>query len=78
MLMYVGKHIELRSDTFTKPTPGMRQAMMAAEVGDDCYKEDKTVARLEERVAGKLLFGWEQMSAHGDTNKNVAHDRSTR
>lgn len=54
----IGKHIELRSDTFTKPTPGMRQAMMAAEVGDDCYKEDKTCARLEETVAGKLSKLW--------------------
>ena len=49
------KHIELRSDTFTKPTPGMRQAMMAADVGDDCYKEDKTVARLESTVASKYI-----------------------
>ena len=43
--------IELRSDTFTKPTPEMRQAMAAAEVGDDQYGEDPTVNRLEERSA---------------------------
>src|SRR5262245_27615022 len=46
--------IDMRSDTFTKPTPGMRAAMAAAEVGDDVWHEDPTVNRLEERVA-KLL-----------------------
>jgi len=46
--------IDLRSDTLTKPTPGMRAAMAAAEVGDDVWHEDPTVNRLEERVA-KLL-----------------------
>ncbi len=43
--------IDLRSDTFTKPTPAMRQAMAAAEVGDDVYQEDPTVNRLEARAA---------------------------
>jgi threonine aldolase len=46
--------IDLRSDTATKPTPGMRAAMAAAEVGDDVFHEDPTVNRLEERVAGLL------------------------
>src|SRR5581483_6443608 len=46
--------IDLRSDTVTKPTPGMRAAMAAAEVGDDVYHEDPTVNRLEERVAALL------------------------
>jgi threonine aldolase len=46
--------IDLRSDTLTKPTPAMRAAMAAAEVGDDVWHEDPTVNRLEERVA-KLL-----------------------
>ena len=46
--------IELRSDTTTLPTPGMRAAMAAAEVGDDVFREDPTVNRLEERVAGLL------------------------
>lgn len=48
--------IDLRSDTVTKPTPAMRQAMFEAEVGDDVYGEDPTVNRLEQRaaeVAGK-------------------------
>jgi threonine aldolase len=44
--------IDLRSDTVTKPTPAMREAMARAEVGDDVYGEDPTVIRLEAQVAG--------------------------
>jgi threonine aldolase len=47
--------IDLRSDTVTKPTAAMRQAMMDAEVGDDVYGEDPTVNRLEMRAAE--IFG---------------------
>ena len=43
--------IDLRSDTVTKPTPQMRQAMAEAEVGDDVYDEDPTVNRLEQLAA---------------------------
>jgi len=43
--------IELRSDTFTRPTPAMREAMYRAEVGDDVWNEDPTVHRLEQRAA---------------------------
>ncbi|KAF5287026.1 hypothetical protein FQA39_LY16140 [Lamprigera yunnana] len=43
--------IDLRSDTVTKPTPGMRNAMAVAEVGDDVMGEDPTVKKLEERSA---------------------------
>jgi threonine aldolase len=43
--------IDLRSDTVTRPTPAMRQAMFEAEVGDDVYGEDPTVNRLEQRAA---------------------------
>ena len=43
--------IDLRSDTATKPTEGMRRAMACAEVGDDGLHEDPTVIRLEERCA---------------------------
>jgi threonine aldolase len=49
--------IDLRSDTVTKPTPAMRDAMFQAEVGDDVYGDDPTVNSLEERVA--KLFGHE-------------------
>ena len=50
--------IDLRSDTITKPTADMLQAMMNAEVGDDVYKEDPTVNQLENYVAE--LFGKEK------------------
>ncbi len=46
--------IDLRSDTVTKPSPAMRQAMAAAEVGDDVFGEDPTVNRLQE-TAARLL-----------------------
>jgi threonine aldolase len=47
--------IDLRSDTVTRPSSGMRAAMAAAEVGDDVYGDDPTVNRLQERAAE--LFG---------------------
>ena len=46
--------IDLRSDTVTKPTPAMREAMAQAEVGDDVYGEDPTVNRLEAMAAEML------------------------
>ncbi|MEJ2627425.1 MAG: low-specificity L-threonine aldolase [bacterium] len=46
--------IDLRSDTFTKPSAEMREAMKNAEVGDDVFGEDPTVNRLQEEVAGLL------------------------
>ena len=48
--------IDLRSDTVTRPTQGMRKAMAEAEVGDDVYGEDPTVIRLQEVVAARLGF----------------------
>lgn len=49
--------INLISDTVTKPTPGMLDAMMSAAVGDDVFKEDPTVNALEDKAA--KLFGME-------------------
>ena len=46
--------VDLRSDTVTKPSPGMVAAMAAAEVGDDQYGEDPTINRLQDRVAELL------------------------
>jgi len=46
--------IDLRSDTVTRPTPGMRRAMAEAEVGDDVYGEDPAINALEERIAALL------------------------
>jgi threonine aldolase len=48
------EYIDLRSDTVTKPTPEMREAMAEAEVGDDVYRDDPTVNRLEELAADML------------------------
>jgi len=48
------KIIDLRSDTVTKPSPEMRQAMAQAEVGDDVFGDDPTIKKLEERVAQLL------------------------
>jgi len=48
------RFIDLRSDTVTKPTPGMRKAIAEAEVGDDVFGEDPTVNALQEKVA-KIL-----------------------
>ncbi len=49
-----GMRIDLRSDTLTKPSLSMREAMAKAEVGDDVYGEDPTINRLERVVAGLL------------------------
>jgi threonine aldolase len=46
--------VDLRSDTVTKPTPAMLQAMMTAEVGDDVFGEDPTVKKLETKCAALL------------------------
>jgi len=48
------EYVDLRSDTVTKPTPEMREAMAEAEVGDDVYRDDPTVNRLEAMAAEKL------------------------
>ncbi|MGH7265811.1 MAG: threonine aldolase family protein, partial [Candidatus Rokuibacteriota bacterium] len=46
--------VDLRSDTLTVPTPAMRSAMAAAEVGDDVWEEDPTVQRLEATAAARF------------------------
>lgn len=48
--------VDLRSDTVTRPTPAMREAMAHAEVGDDVYGEDPTVIALQQRIAADLGF----------------------
>jgi threonine aldolase len=48
--------VDLRSDTVTRPTPAMRQAMVDADVGDDVYGEDPTVNALQSRLAADLGF----------------------
>jgi threonine aldolase len=49
--------VDLRSDTVTKPTPGMLEAMFSAKIGDDVFGEDETVNALEEKAAA--MFGME-------------------
>lgn len=49
--MAAKNEIDLRSDTVTRPSPGMREAMATAEVGDDVYGEDSSINALEARVA---------------------------
>jgi threonine aldolase len=46
--------VDLRSDTVTRPTPAMREAMLRAEVGDDVFGDDPTVNALQERIAAML------------------------
>lgn len=49
--------VDLRSDTVTRPTPGMLEAMYSAKVGDDVFEEDETVNELQEKTAA--IFGME-------------------
>jgi threonine aldolase len=51
------KLVDLRSDTVTRPSPGMKKAMMEAELGDDVFGDDPTVNRLQARAAE--IFGFE-------------------
>ncbi len=50
------KPVDLRSDTVTQPTPGMRAAMAAAPLGDDVFGDDPSVNALQEQIAGMLGF----------------------
>jgi threonine aldolase len=63
--------IDLRSDTVTRPSPGMRAAMAAAEVGDDVYGDDPTVNRLQAHMAER--FGFESaLFFSSGTQSNLA------
>ena len=53
----MNQSVDLRSDTVTQPTPGMREAMMKAPIGDDVFGEDPSVKALEEKCAS--MFGME-------------------
>ncbi len=70
--------IDLRSDTVTKPTAAMREAMLHAEVGDDVFGEDPTVNALEERMAA--LFGHEEalFCSSGTQTNQIAINVHTR
>jgi tryptophanase len=49
-------NVDLRSDTVTRPTPAMRAAMMAAQVGDDVFGDDPSVNALQDQIAAMLGF----------------------
>src|SRR5450432_2242091 len=70
--------IDFRSDTVTKPTPGMMDAMMKAMVGDDVFREDPTVNLLEKKMAS--LFGMESSlwCASGTMSNQIAIASHTR
>ena len=70
--------IDFRSDTVTKPTPGMMNAMIKASVGDDVFREDPTVNRLEKNMAN--LFGMEAalFCASGTMSNQIAITSHTR
>ena len=66
------RRIDLRSDTVTQPGAAMRQAMAAAEVGDDVLDGDPTVGRLEARVAQMLGMEWALYCPTGTMANQVA------
>jgi threonine aldolase len=70
--------IDLRSDTVTRPSPAMLEAMMKAEVGDDVFGEDPTVIQLENKIAS--LFGKEAAlyCASGTMTNQIAINVHTR
>ena len=65
--------VDLRSDTVTRPSAGMRRAMADAEVGDDVFGDDPTVNRLQERAAA--LFGFEAGAATSPPARNPTSRR---
>lgn len=69
---------DLRSDTFTRPTPAMRAAMAAAEVGDDVFQEDPTIRELEEEVAGITGFEAALYVPSGTMSNQIAINLHTR
>jgi len=76
--MPTSRVIDLRSDTVTQPTPGMRRAMAEAELGDDVFGDDPTVRRLEERAAelmGKEAALFVSSGTQGNLVSQMAHLR---
>ena len=70
--------VDLRSDTVTRPSEGMRRAMAEAELGDDVFGDDPTVIRLEERAAellGKEAGLFVSSGTQGNLVSQMAHLR---
>lgn len=53
---FCGQKVDLRSDTVTQPTPAMREAMLAAPLGDDVFGDDPSVNALQDKIAALLGF----------------------
>jgi len=70
--------VDLRSDTLTKPSPGMRQAIAEAEVGDDVFGEDPTVTKLQQIVAELLGKEAALFVASGTMGNQIAINCHTR
>lgn len=70
--------VDLRSDTLTRPTPGMRKAIAGAEVGDDVFGEDPTVRQLESTAAEKTGFEAALFVPTGTMGNQVAVHLHTR
>ena len=70
----MNRSIDLRSDTVTRPTPAMRAAMAAAEVGDDVYGDDPTVNALQERMAAHAGLRGGAVRAHRHAEQPVRAD----
>jgi len=70
--------IDFRSDTVTKPTPPMLDAMLKAEVGDDVFREDPTVNRLENKMANLFNMEAALWCASGTMSNQVAIASHTR
>jgi threonine aldolase len=66
-----GRLVDLRSDTVTRPSAGMREAMMAAPLGDDVFGDDPTVNRLQAHAAHSLGFAHALLFPSG-TQSNLA------
>ena len=70
--------IDLRSDTVTRPSPGMRKAIFEAEVGDDVFQDDPTVQRLEAMLAERLGKEAALFVPSGTMSNQVAINAHTR
>jgi len=64
--------VDLRSDTVTKPTPGMLEAMWSAKVGDDVFGEDETVNALEQKTAAMFGMGAGLFCPSGTMTNQIA------
>ena len=75
---YPGDRVDLRSDTVTQPTPGMREAMANAILGDDVLGDDSTVAELQKRLAAMLGKEAALFVPSGTMSNTVAINSQTR